>query len=83
MLGMAVRSVQPMVDRNELQARKTPGGHRRTSRRSAEQWLRSRSGGRCLWPMRRFQLSQHVNFSGTQSCRSRSLQMGECRRPAI
>ncbi len=45
MLGMAVRSVQLMVDRNELQAWKTPGGHRRISRRSVEQWLRSRSGG--------------------------------------
>ena len=45
LLGMAVRSVQLMVDRNELQAWKTPGGHRRISRRSVEQWLRSRSGG--------------------------------------
>ena len=31
MLGMAVRSVQLMVDRNELEAWKTPGGHRRIS----------------------------------------------------
>lgn len=45
LLGMAVRSVQLMVDRNELQAWKTPGGHRRISRRSVEQWLQSRSGG--------------------------------------
>lgn len=45
MLGLAVRSVQLMVDRNELQAWKTPGGHRRISRQSVEQWLRSRSGG--------------------------------------
>lgn len=45
MLGLAVRSVQLMVDRNELRAWKTPGGHRRISRESVEQWLRSRSGG--------------------------------------
>ena len=43
-LGLAVRSVQLMVDRNELQAWKTPGGHRRISRSSVEQCLRARSG---------------------------------------
>ncbi|CAN7565448.1 MAG: response regulator [Acidovorax sp.] len=37
-LGMAVRSVQLMVDRNELEAWKTPGGHRRISRASVERW---------------------------------------------
>jgi excisionase family DNA binding protein len=41
-LGMAVRSVQLMVDRGELEAWKTPGGHRRISRRSVEQWLAAR-----------------------------------------
>jgi len=47
MLGMAVRSVQLMVDRGDLQAWKTPGGHRRISRESLERWLAgSRSGGR-------------------------------------
>lgn len=45
MLGLAVRSVQLMVDRNELRAWKTPGGHRRISRESVEQWLRGRAGG--------------------------------------
>lgn len=39
LLGMAVRSVQLMVDRGELQAWKTPGGHRRISRASVQQWL--------------------------------------------
>lgn len=39
MLGMAVRSVQLMVDRGDLQAWKTPGGHRRISRESLERWL--------------------------------------------
>lgn len=43
MLGMAVRSVQLMVDRNELQAWKTPGGHRRISKASVDQWLNERS----------------------------------------
>jgi len=44
-LGMAVRSVQLMVDRGELEAWKTPGGHRRISRRSVERWLAERQGG--------------------------------------
>ncbi len=37
-LGLAVRSVQLMVDRGELLAWKTPGGHRRIARASIEQW---------------------------------------------
>lgn len=41
-LGMAVRSVQLMVDRGELEAWKTPGGHRRISRASVERWLAAR-----------------------------------------
>jgi excisionase family DNA binding protein len=42
LLGMAVRSVQMMVDRGELEAWKTPGGHRRISRGSVERWRASR-----------------------------------------
>lgn len=42
LLGMAVRSVQLMVDRGELQAWKTPGGHRRISRQSVSAWLAAR-----------------------------------------
>jgi excisionase family DNA binding protein len=38
LLGLAVRSVQLMVDRGELEAWKTPGGHRRISRASVERW---------------------------------------------
>jgi excisionase family DNA binding protein len=41
-LGMAVRSVQLMVDRGELTAWRTPGGHRRIARRSVEAWLARR-----------------------------------------
>ncbi|WP_409034161.1 response regulator [Roseateles saccharophilus] len=41
---MAVRSVQLMVDRGELQAWKTPGGHRRILRSSLEAWLAARAG---------------------------------------
>ncbi len=37
-LGLAVRSVQLMVDRGELEAWKTPGGHRRISRQSVDRW---------------------------------------------
>jgi excisionase family DNA binding protein len=45
-LGMAVRSVQMMVDRGELEAWKTPGGHRRISADSVERWLASRRVGK-------------------------------------
>lgn len=44
-LGMAVRSVQLMVDRGELQAWKTPGGHRRILRSSLDAWLTANAGG--------------------------------------
>jgi excisionase family DNA binding protein len=43
-LGLAVRSVQLMVDRGELQAWKTPGGHRRIDRASVDAFLRDRQG---------------------------------------
>ena len=42
MLGMAVRSIQMMVDRGDLEAWKTPGGHRRISRTSLDRWCASR-----------------------------------------
>lgn len=42
LLGMAVRSVQMMVDRGELSAWKTPGGHRRIYRASVDTWLAQR-----------------------------------------
>lgn len=45
LLGMAVRSVQLMVDRGELEAWKTPGGHRRISRSSVQRWREARLGG--------------------------------------
>jgi excisionase family DNA binding protein len=38
-LGLAVRSVQLMVDRGELVAWKTAGGHRRIARASLQAWL--------------------------------------------
>jgi excisionase family DNA binding protein len=44
-LGLAVRSVQLMVDRGELDAWKTPGGHRRISRTSVDRWLADRHSG--------------------------------------
>jgi excisionase family DNA binding protein len=43
MLGLAVRSVQLMVDRGDLEAWKTPGGHRRISRASVDRWLTRRT----------------------------------------
>nr|WP_316642729.1 helix-turn-helix domain-containing protein [uncultured Roseateles sp.] len=42
MLGLAVRSVQLMVDRGELSAWKTPGGHRRIAGSSVQAWLAGR-----------------------------------------
>ena len=42
LLGLAVRSVQLMVDRGELEAWKTPGGHRRISRASINAWIERR-----------------------------------------
>lgn len=41
-LGLAVRSVQLMVDRGELQAWRTPGGHRRIAAASVRRWLAAR-----------------------------------------
>ena len=45
MLGMAVRSVQLMVDRGDLQAWKTPGGHRRITGASLQRWLANSRAG--------------------------------------
>lgn len=44
-LGLAVRSVQLMVDRGELEAWRTPGGHRRISRLSVQRWQSFGVGG--------------------------------------
>lgn len=44
-LGMAVRSVQLMVDRGDLQAWKTPGGHRRITRESLDRWIQGSRAG--------------------------------------
>ncbi|KQW46278.1 excisionase [Pelomonas sp. Root662] len=52
LLGMAVRSVQLMVDRGELQAWKTPGGHRRILRSSLEACMAARSGPASAPPLR-------------------------------
>lgn len=49
LLGMSVRSVQLMVDRGELVAWKTPGGHRRIARASLEH-LRAAVGKTSLPP---------------------------------
>lgn len=45
LLGMAVRSVQMMVDRGELEAWRTPGGHRRIARSSVQRWRETRRSG--------------------------------------
>ncbi len=45
LFGMSVRAVQMMVDRGDLQAWKTPGGHRRIARVSVEAWRAARQLG--------------------------------------
>jgi excisionase family DNA binding protein len=49
-LGMAVRSVQLMVDRGELEAWRTPGGHRRIRPESVDRWLALRGHGAATRP---------------------------------
>ena len=44
-LGLAVRSVQLMVDRGEFEAWRTTGGHRRITRESFERWRGQRQPG--------------------------------------
>ncbi len=44
-LGMAVRSIQLMVDRGDLKAWKTPGGHRRITRESLDRWIHGSRAG--------------------------------------
>ncbi|HWI11910.1 MAG TPA: response regulator [Burkholderiaceae bacterium] len=46
LLGMSVRSVQLMVDRGELDAWKTSGGHRRIARASVDHWRGARGVAR-------------------------------------
>jgi excisionase family DNA binding protein len=43
LLGVTVRTVQLMVDRGELAAWKTPGGHRRITPASVQAWMSSTS----------------------------------------
>lgn len=50
MLGMAVRSVQMMVDRGLLQGWKTPGGHRRIARSSVLRWVETHRHGTVIAP---------------------------------
>ncbi|CAN5168180.1 hypothetical protein BH10PSE17_BH10PSE17_04980 [soil metagenome] len=45
LLGLATRSVQLMVDRGELEAWKTSGGHRRISKASVDKLLQARESG--------------------------------------
>lgn len=52
LLDMAVRSVQLMVDRGELEAWKTPGGHRRIARASVDRWIATHRGPAMLAPNR-------------------------------
>lgn len=64
-LGLAVRSVQLMVDRGELEAWKTPGGHRRISQASLDTWL-ERQGNFAVNSPRLVKPSQVEPVSKTQ-----------------
>ncbi|WP_182286559.1 response regulator [Comamonas testosteroni] len=61
-LGMAVRSVQLMVDRGELEAWKTPGGHRRITQVSVDAWQgrQPRSGDQAPAPELRSEPKQRI-----------------------
>lgn len=48
LLGLAVRSIQLMVDRGDLEAWRTPGGHRRISKESVQRWAEKRGGAGAL-----------------------------------
>ena len=50
LLGLAVRSVQLMVDRGDLQAWKTPGGHRRIDPASVAAWQARQLGAAAAAP---------------------------------
>ena len=73
MLGMAVRSVQLMVDRNELEAWKTPGGHRRISRASVERWMAAHgAGGATPAPAAGTPVASHPHSSTARGPRQRA-----------
>lgn len=66
-LGLAVRSVQLMVDRGELQAWRTTGGHRRIVRRSVDAWLTRGTPNAtavAATPMRVLLIEDSVHFQG-------------------
>ena len=51
MLGLSVAMVQSMVEKNELEAWKTRGGHRRISIASVNRYLQQhRPAGAATWP---------------------------------
>ena len=43
MLGLAIGTIQAMFNSGELKGWKTPGGHRRISKASVQEWLATRS----------------------------------------
>ncbi len=72
LLGMSVRSVQLMVDRGELEAWKTSGGHRRIARASVDHW---RDGREVAKPAERVRHpdAPPVSRHSTQTRRTRVL----------
>lgn len=86
-LGMAVRSVQLMVDRGELEAWKTPGGHRRIAKASVERWLAQRQGqGQPVVPVAEVAVSGVVvapDDGVVKAAPRRAEQVGASREPAV
>jgi len=79
-LGLAVRSVQLMVDRGDLQAWKTSGGHRRISRESVAQWLLKTSSGTAMATVARGEPGQRANDARLGPVRRRST---DSRKPTV
>jgi excisionase family DNA binding protein len=65
LLGLAVRSVQLMVDRGELEAWKTPGGHRRILRSSVREWMARRQAESGTAPVVNDRLARPANAAPT------------------
>ena len=69
-LGLAVRSVQLMVDRGDLQAWKTSGGHRRILAQSVRDWLQRQPGSST--PAQRDRQQAHLKGSPSTPARRRA-----------
>lgn len=82
-LGLAVRSVQLMVDRGELDAWKTSGGHRRIARSSVERWLAQRQGHATASQNAYLEPQAFTTLGDVVKNRGRRPVLGSTRRPRV